>query len=81
MTRTREKHFWRDPKTGHAHIGTKYTDDIGGYGPVAEVYRDGDWFRIMTDCYEGSVMLLPEAIPDLIKELRRLLKAEGRKAK
>lgn len=74
MRRLTEPTFWRDPQSGRAHIGAKYLD--GDQGPVAEVYRESSWLHIVTDRYEGHVMLHATALPLLIKELRRLAKAK-----
>lgn len=75
MRRPSEPYLWRDPKTGHAHIGAKYTDSIGGEGPLAKVWVDGPWLRIQACRYEGSVMVHANTLPLLIKELRKLAKA------
>jgi len=75
MGRDSKPYLWRDPKTGHAHIGSKYTDSIGGSGPIAEVYGEGPWLHIVTDRYEGHVMILANTLPLLIRELRKLQKA------
>jgi hypothetical protein len=76
MSRPSEPYLWRNPKTGHAHIGAKYTDKIGGQGPLAEVWVEGPWLHIQTCPYEGSVMVLANTLPLLIKELRKLEKAK-----
>ena len=74
MSRPSEPYLWRDSKTGHAYIGARYTDDIGGQGPLAEIWVDDVWLRIQTDKYEGSVMVHANTLPLLIKELKRLAK-------
>jgi hypothetical protein len=52
-------------------VGARYNSS-GTLGPVAQVYADKDWVWIVTDSYEGSVMLNIEALPLLIEALRKL---------
>jgi hypothetical protein len=55
-----------------AVIGTKYTDEIGGYGVCAEVYILEKWLYLEGDPYDNRFMIDVETIPALIKELQRL---------
>lgn len=64
--------FIHDAPKGVIQVGAKYADADGGYGPIADVYLQDVWLRIVTDRYEGSVMLHAEALPLLIKALQRL---------
>lgn len=67
--------FLRNRTDGVTEVGTIYTDDPKrtDYGPVAEVYFRDQWLYIVTDCYEGSVMLDKLAAPLLVQALQRLL--------
>ena len=44
-------------------------------GPVAQIWRDGDWLYIETDPIEGCVMLNIETLPFLQKALARISKS------
>lgn len=57
-------------------------DATDGYrGPVAEITWDDTWVHIVTDSYEGHVMLNIEVLPFLQQALKRvqaaLSKGEG----
>lgn len=79
MSRPSDPFLWRDPKTGRAYVGSKYADKPSDMGPTAEIYREGPWLHIVTDRYEGHVMIHANTMPLLIKELRRLEKADRRR--
>ena len=64
--------FMRDTQTDTILVGARYVDATSGFGPIAEIYLQDVWLRIVTDRYEGSVMLHAEALPLLIKALQRL---------
>jgi len=59
-----------------AVIGTKYTDEYGGYGVCAEVYIEDNFLRIRDNPYDNSLMIDVAALPALIKELQRLQRKE-----
>ncbi len=48
-------------------------------GPAPQIYIEDGWLRIVSDPYDNTLMLNAEAIPHLIKVLRKLQKpkAEG----
>lgn len=46
--------------------------DDGDPGTSAHVYRDRDWLYIITDPYEGVVMLHIEALPQLQEALEKI---------
>lgn len=58
---------------GKLLVWSEFSDPIKGYrGPVARVYRDRAWLHIVTDPYDGSVMLNIETLPALRKALSKL---------
>ena len=59
-----------------AMIGTKYTDNLGGYGVCAEVYIKEDFLYIRDNPYDNSLMIDVATLPALIKELQRLQRKE-----
>ena len=59
-----------------AMIGTKYTDEYGGYGVWAEVYIKGNFLHIQDNPYDNSLMIDVAVLPALIKELQRLQRKE-----
>ncbi len=73
MTRTTVPYFEKT-KDGNFLVGAHYVGDYPAAGPIAKVYvRDKDpFFHIITDPYEGHVMMNLEALPGLIKALKSL---------
>jgi hypothetical protein len=59
-----------------AMIGTKYTDNLGGYGVCAEVFVRDNFLHIRDNPYDNSFMIDVATLPALIKELQRLQRKE-----
>lgn len=67
---------------GKLLVWSEDADPVKGYkGPIASVYRDRIWLRIVTDPYEGHVMLNIETLPALRRALgliaRRVKRADA----
>lgn len=63
-------------RNGRIFVGAN--DAARGYqGPQAEVSADKTWLHIITDPYEGVVMLNIEAAPHLIKAVRKAMREAG----
>ncbi len=58
-------------QTLRPHDPSPYSDY---YGPCARVSVDDDWVTICTDDYEGNAVLNIEALPFLIRALKKLNK-------
>lgn len=58
-------------RDGKIYVGAE--DKSRGYfGPIAEVYQEGVWLRVVADKYDNTLMLNFEAVPHLIKALQKL---------
>lgn len=63
-------------------VGTKGTGEYKDYiGPQAHVYVEGGWLYVVTDEYEGSVMLNVEVLPFLRRALAKIAKSRALAAK
>lgn len=56
-------------------VGAKDGADPKYEGPRAEITWDGDWLNIVTDKYEGAVMLNIEALEPLRKALAKIYRS------
>ena len=61
-------------------VGTKYTDQLGGYGVCAEIYVEQEFLYFVADPYDNHFMIDVETIPALIKELQRLQRIQKKAA-
>lgn len=56
-------------------VGANYVDSSGGHGSFADISADKTWLNIVSDPYEGHVMLHIETLPYLRRALARLARS------
>lgn len=71
---TRPREAYTKNHNGKIYVGTVYTDGMVEHrqGPQAEIYCDETWLYIITDKYEGHVMLDKLTIPHLRSALSKI---------